>query len=245
MKKPNLLSAPRKLRNGKVLNPNKNSLIEKKSTVKTKNDNQVSFLKRTSSNLNSLFVKNKNNSHEMTVNTNCGHLFDSRELIILLNKIPPSIISRVSFDDQSNNYKNNNKNCYKNIEDYIQLNEVQIYNELEPIKTETDLISRKTKRASIPSRSLKKQNNLKIKLLDQSEINEKCSDSRITRGKTIMLQTEERKQLDQIIFNKFPENTFKMFAVQLDDFTEEVKFLRKLGLTCRFKYPLSTCKVKK
>lgn len=245
MKKFNLRSPPRKLRNGKVLNPNKNTLIEKKSTVKRKNDSQVALLKRNSRNLNSLSVINKNNSHEMTVNSKYGHLFGSRELVILLNKLPPSIITRVSFGDQSNNYKNNKKNCYKNIEDYIQLNEVQIYNELEPIKTETNLISRKTKRAIMPSRSLKKQNDLKTKLLDHSVVNEKCSETRITRGKTIMLQTEERKQLDQIIFNKFPENTFKMSAVQLDDFTEEVKFLKKLGLTCRFKYQLSTCKVKK
>lgn len=245
MKKSNLRSASKKPRNGKVSSKKKNSSTKNKSTVKTKNDNPVSFLRRTSNNLNpSLVVNSKNNSHEISVNKNCGNLVGCRELVILLKKIPPSIITRVSFDNQTVNSKNSNKNCYTNLEDYIQLNEVQIYNELKPMNTNTDSISKKTKRAILPSKSLKKHTDLKA-TIDHPEMNKTLSDTRITRGKSILLQTEERKQLDQMIFNKFPENTFKMFAVQLDDFTEEVKFLSNLGLTCRFKCKLSTRNVKK
>lgn len=231
MNKTDLRSSSKKLRNGKVLNKKNNTIITIKPKLKIKNIK----IKTASNDLKNLLSKNKQNSHKMTLTTKCGNLLDNRELVILLNRIPT--------DDQINNNNMNNKNCYTNLEEYIQQNEVQIYNKHEPKETKTDLITRKPKRTIMQSKPLKKQNNLEI---TNSDNYDKKSDSIITRRKTVMLQTEERKQLDQMMFDKFPNNTFKMLcAIQLDDINKEAKFLRKLGLTCRFKCPLSTSSIKK
>lgn len=254
MKKPVILSlrsssSIRKLRNGKILSPRKNTRAKKKSIIKTKNGNQLPFLK-TSNDLDCFHLKNEKEilSHEMMVtNKKYNNLVKNRELYILLEKIPSSIINKVPLDDQ--NINNNNKNCYTNLEDYIQLNEVQIYNELKPkIETKPDPIkSGKIKRTVIPSKSLKKNTyfETETKTCDHDSSTNQDTFVRMTRRKKIQLQTEERKQLDKIMFDRFPNNTFKMFCIQLDDITEEVKFLRTLGLTCRFKCPLSNCKIKK
>lgn len=229
MNKTDLRSSSKKLRNGKIL-PEQNNSITIKPKLK---------MKTASNDLKNMFSKNKQDSPKITLTTRYGHLFDNRELVILINRIPTSLKNSVSTEDQINN-----KNCYTNLEDCIQQNEIQIYNKHEPKKTETDLITRKPKRTIMQSKPLKKQNNLDI--TTNSDNYDKKSDSIITRRKTVMLQTEERKQLDQMMFNKFPNNTFKMLcAIQLDDINEEAKFLRKLGLTCRFKCPLSTSNVKK
>lgn len=231
MNKTDLRSFSKKLRNGKILIEKNNSIITIKPKLKIKNKK----IETASNDLKNLFSKNKQNSNNMTLTTKYGHLFDNRELVILLNRIP--------IEDQINNNNINNKNCYTNLEEYIQQNEVQIYNKHEPKETTTNLITRKPKRTIMQPKPLKKQNNLEI---TNSDNYDKKSDSIITRRKTVMLQTEERKQLDQMMFDKFPDNTFKMLcAIQLDDINEEAKFLRKLGLTCRFKCPLSTSSVKK
>lgn len=229
MKKYQNLSVPITLRNGKIVASKKCS-IKKKCTPTIKSD------------LTNVHIKCEDNSQDI-VTTSYEQLLDNHQLYFLLHKFPPTpIINSVPIDYQNNNHKNG----YTNLEDYIQLNEVQIYNALEP-KLETNsklIIKKKTKRTVIPSKPLNKKNCIKTENYNLVASNN--TDARITRGKTIKLQKEERKQLDQMMFDKFPNNTFKMFAIQLDDITEEVKFLKKLGLTCRFKCCLNkTCKVKK
>lgn len=241
MKKSTTLSAykPRILRNGKIVIPKTKNIVKKKSISKEKINNKLSFLKTSSNDISNLSIKNKN---ELMVTSKYNHIFDNRHLYVLLTKLPPSIINRDSFDDQNNN--NNNKH-YTKVEDYIQLNELQIYNKLEPKIDKSEMLTatKKMKQKSMTLTSFKNKRILKAKTCDHS-VTSQTSDVRITRGKTIKLQTEERKQLDQIIFDKFPNNTFNMFAIQLYDINEEVKFLRTLGLTCRFKCPFN-CKIKK
>lgn len=232
------------LRNGKIVIPSKNALIKKTSVMKMKINNQLFFPKTRQKDLSTLHNKNKNDSHEIMVTTAYDHLFDNRSLYILLEKLSWPVINniKVTLDDQNNN--NSNKNCYKNLENYIQLNELQIYNELEPKKGQLQLDStEKTIQTALPLNSLSKKNSVRT---DSNSVTNQNIDVRITRGKTMKLQMEERKQLDQIMFSKFPNNTFnKMFVIKLDDISEEAKFLSTLGLTCRFKCPLTTCKFKK
>lgn len=240
MKKSMILSAykPRILRNGKIVIEKKNNIIQKKSIPKEKIVNKLSFLKTSSNDISNLNVKNKN---EMMVASNYNNILDNRNLYVMLTKLPPSIINGYSFDDHNNN---NNKN-YTKLEDYIQLNELQIYNKLEPKVEKFKMLTatKETKQTDMTSNSFNNKSVLKAKTCDHSVKNQ-TTDVRITRGKTIKLQTEARKQLDQIIFDKFPNNTFKMFAIQLYDINEEVKFLRTLGLIYRFKCPY-TSKIKK
>ncbi|CAI6356567.1 unnamed protein product [Macrosiphum euphorbiae] len=103
--------------------------------------------------------------------------------------------------------------------------------------------TKETKQTCMTSNSFNNKSVLKSESSDHSVINQ-TPDVRITRLKTMKLQTEERKQMDQVFFDKFPNTTFKMFAIKLYDINEEVKFLRTLGLICRFKCPF-TSKVKK
>lgn len=229
----------RVLRNGKIVSPKNNTIIKKKSIEKTNNNDHLSILKKGPSSLSNIPVKNLNDSHEMMVSTTN---YELRGLCILLKKLPET--NEGLFDYQKNN--NNNKNCYTNLEDCIKLNEVQIYNKLEA-KTEIKpelLTLKKANETVVSPNSLNKKNTLRTKKVGGS-IDNQNFEVIMTRGKIIKRQTEERKQLDQIIFNKFPKTTFKMFAIKLDDFSEEVKFLRTLGLICRFKSPLTTYRTKK
>ncbi|XP_060859471.1 uncharacterized protein LOC132936735 [Metopolophium dirhodum] len=241
MKNSMVLSAnkPRILRNGKIVISKTKNTIKKKSLPKEKINNKLSFLKTSSKEISNLNVKNNN---EIMVPSNYKHIFDKRHLYVMLTKLPPSIIYGDSFDDHNN--INNNKN-YTKLEDYIQLNELQIYNKLEPKIEKCNMLTatKETKQTCMTSNSFNNKSVPKSETCDHSVINQ-TPDVRITRGKTIKLQTEERKQLDQIIFDKFPNNTFKMFAIKLYDINEEVKFLRTLGLICRFKCPF-TSKLKK
>lgn len=236
------------LRNGKVINSRKNTkkCKKKKSVLKTqtKNENQLSFLKTSQDDLNKLQNKNKNNLTEIMVATNnYDHLIKSHDSYLLLLKWP-SIFNEVPLAEKT--YNNFNKNCYTNLEDYIQLNEVLIYNELKPnIEIRQELTTTdKTKQSIIPLNTFKNKNKLKTKTLNHS-VTTHNSDVRITRGKSLKLQAEERKQLDKVIFDKFPNNKFNMFAIQLNDINKEVQFLRTLGLICRFKCPLSPVKLKR
>lgn len=231
----------RVLRNGKIVLPKKeNTIIKKKSIMKIDNNDNLSFLKKGCSDVSNLHVKNLNDSHEMMMTTT-NYNFD--DLCILFKNLPNSVIHEGPLFNKKNN--SSNKNDYTNLEDYIQLNEVQICNKLET-KTEIKpelLTMKKVEQKAVTSKSSNKKNNEKSKKVGCS-VDYHNSGVRMTRGKIIKLQTEERKQLDQIIFNKFPKIKFKMFAIQLDDIYKEVKFLRTLGLTCRFKSPL-THKTKK
>lgn len=233
------------LRNGKVINSRKNTFKKKKPVLKTqtKNDNQLSFPKTSQGDLNKLQNKNKNNLTEIMVANNYDHLIKGHDSYLLLLKWP-SIFNEVPLDERI--YNNFNKNCYTNLEDYIQLNEVLIYNELQPnIEIRQELTTtEKTKQSIIPLNSFKNKNKFKTKTLNHS-VTTHNSDVRITRGKSIKLQAEERKQLDKVIFDKFPNNKFNMFAIQLNDINKEVQFLRTLGLICRFKCPLSPVKLKR
>lgn len=241
MNKSKNLSVPIQLRNGKIVTSRKSS-VKKKCTPMTKDDETLLFNKTSLSALSNLHVKCEDNSQDI-VTTRYKKLLNNHHLYFLLQKFPPSpIINPFPIDYQNTNHKNG----YTNLEDYIQLNEVQIYNEPESkLETKSELvITKKAKRTILPSKPLNKKNCVKTEKYNL--VTNKNSDIRMTRGKTIKLQKEERKQLDQMMFDKFPNNTFKMFAIQLDDITEEVKFLKKLGLTCRFKCLLNkTCKVKK
>lgn len=235
-----LTSNFRILRNGKIITPRKKSLMKKKTILKTNNK----FLKNSSNEHNNLYLSINNYSDKDIVTSNYSSLVNDYGLYILL-KNPSSIFNRIPFVDCYN------KNCYINLEDYIQLNEVLIYNNLES-KTEnnSELYKiEKTKNTIVPSNhskntSLYKKDNSIKKMYDHSSTNQNV-DARITRGKTIKLQYEQRKQLDQIMFDKFPDSTFKMFAIELSDITEEIKFLRKLDLKCRFKCILRNTKSKK
>jgi len=225
------------LRNGKIITPKKTPVGKKKKMLDLKKGDK---LFKTNPNLQ---FRKKNDSLEMAVTDNCSHSVDNHSLYLLLEKIP-SLINDVQFNNNNNN-NNNNKNCYTNLEDFIELNELQIYNELQPkILSKVQLISKvKSEETVIPLNSVNKKKHLKTKPLDHLVSNQN-NDVRMTRGKTIRLQREERKKLDKIIFDKYPNNTFKMFAIRLDDITEEVKFLKTLGLICRFKCPLSPAKLK-
>lgn len=241
MIKPEILSSSshRILRNGKIVTKKKNKI--KKCLPKLKND-QSSFLSTTPSDLKNVTVNSKN-ENDKDMEKKYNDILGNQELYIILKRVPLSLLDKVPFDDQNNN---RNKNGYTNLEDYIQLNEVQIYNELEPkIEKKAELPNPRTTEQIIPSNGFNKKINLKTKRY-KSLITNQNNEVRITRGKTIKRKTEERKQLDQLIFDKFPKNTFKLMAVQLNDINKEVKFLKKLGLTCRFKCPLTptTCKKK-
>ncbi|XP_025417739.1 uncharacterized protein LOC112688653 [Sipha flava] len=230
----------RVLRNGKIVSLKENTKIKKKSTLKKDKNDNLSFLKNGYSGVSNLHDNNLNDPHKMMVNTNN---YDLGGLCILLKNLPNSVIHEDPFYNKKDN--SSNKNDYTNLEDYIQLNEVQICNKLEA-KTEIKpkLLPMKNVNQKVGTRkSLIKKNNIATKEVGGS-IDYQNIDVRMTRGKIIKLQTEERKQLDQIIFNKFPKIKFKMFAIQLDDIYKEEKFLRTLGLTCRFKSPL-TFKTKK
>ncbi|VVC29537.1 Hypothetical protein CINCED_3A016715 [Cinara cedri] len=193
------------LRNGKVV------LSRKNSTVKKKNG-KLSFYRTTStSNFNSLNVKNKT---------------ESNERIVIQNK---------DCDEQ------NNHHSYNKLENHIQLNEVQIYN-----NHETKILEKKSglitveKPKPVPSNSINKNKKLKTNLVNDQIIN-----PRITRSETIKLQTEERKRSDQVLIDKFPKNIFKNVVIQLYDIVEQIKFVRMLGLICRFKCSLTNSKIKK
>ncbi|XP_025198368.1 uncharacterized protein LOC112596786 [Melanaphis sacchari] len=241
MKKSIILSTskPRILRNGKIVITKNKNIVKKKSNFKEKINDKLSFIKTSSNEISNINVKNKN---ELVVASNYNHIFENRHVYVLLTKLPsPLVIDRDLFNDLNNN---NNKN-YTKLEDYIQSNELQIYNNLEPKIEKSKMLTatKKTKQTGMTSSSLDNKSISKTKSRNHSIINQ-TSDVRITRGKTIKLQTEERKQLDQIMFNKFPDSTFKMLAIQMYDINKEVKFLRTLGLICRFKCPLN-CKTKK
>lgn len=232
----------RVLRNGKIVSPKENTIIKKKSTRKTSNNDHLSILKKDSNGLDNEHVKNINKSHGIMVTTT--NYDDSRGLCILFENIPKLVINEGPLRGQKNNCSN--KNGYTNLEDYIQLNEVQIYNKLKA-KTEIKpelLTMEKDNQTVESSNSSDKKNNRRSKKVD-GLVNCQNSEVRMTRRKTIKLQIEERKQLDQLIFNRYPKNTFKMFAIQLDDISKEVKFLRTLGLICRFKSPLTIYKTKR
>lgn len=234
------------LRNGKVINSRKNTVIKKKKTVlkkQTKNDNQLSFHKTSQGDLNNLQIKKRNNFTKIMGTNDYDRLIDSHDLYLLLFKWP-SIFDGVPLNDQI--YKNLNKNCYTKLEDYIQLNEIFIYNDIKPnIEIKQELTTtEKTKQSIIPLNSLKTKKKLKIKTLSHS-VSAQNTNVRITRGKSIKLRAEERKQLDKVICDKFPNNKFNMFAIQLNDINKEVQFLKTLGLICRFKCPLSPVKLKK
>lgn len=231
----------KKLRNGKIITPRKkNSIQKKKKILNFKKDKKLSLFKTSPIEQDSL---NKKNSFDMTVTKHYGNLVDNRSLYILLEKIP-SFITDVHFGNGNNN--NSNKYCYTNLEDYIVLNELQIYNDLQPkVESRAQLITKvKSKKPDVPLGSVNTEKNLQTKSSENHSVTDQNIDVRMTRGKTVKYQIEERKQLDKIIFDKFPNNTFKMFVIQLDDITEEIKFLRTLGLICRFKCLLTPAKLK-
>lgn len=243
MKKNEILSNSnfRILRNGKIVTPRKKTLMKKKSILKKSNNQCING----SNDHNNFYVNINNYSDNNIVTTDYSSLVNNYGLYILLKNNPPSIFNRIPFVDCYN------KNCYINLEDYIQLNEVLIYNNLEPnIENKSELYKiEKTKKTNLPSNYPKNHNlyekdDFRKKIFDHSSTNQSV-DVRITRGKTIKLQYEQRKQLDQIMFDKFPKNTFKMSVIQLSDITEEIKFLRKLDLKCRFKCILRNSKSKK
>lgn len=227
------------LRNGKILTPRKKTTIKKSSILK-KNVNHLSILKNSPTNHKDVYdmtLIDKSHSDGKILTSNFTSFINNNELFILVKNIPPSINYENSFVDHCS------KNCYINIEDYIQLNEVQIYNVIQPkIEKNLELFKiKKTKKTILPSNSFNETNSF-IEKTNNRSLPNKSLNIHMTRGKTIELQSEQRKQLDQVMFNKFPNNTFKMFAIQLYDITKEVEFLRTLGLTCRFKCPLSNCK---
>lgn len=65
--------------------------------------------------------------------------------------------------------------------------------------------------------------------------NQKITDAPITRSKTIKLQEEERKQLDQILIDKFSHKKFINLTVEIEDFIIKTKFFKTLGLIPRNK----------
>lgn len=227
------------LRNGKIITLRKHLVKKKKKIPSFKKDEKSSLLKITPSKLNRLKFINNKMSREIILTNDFGHLVDNRSLYMLLKKMP-SLINSVQFNNNISN-----KSCYTNLEEYIELNELQIYNALQPkVESNVQLITKvNSEQKVIPLQSVNKNKNVKTNFADRSTSNQN-TDVRMTRGKTIKLQREERRQLDKIIFDKFPNNTFKILDIQLDDITEEVKFLRTLGLICRFKCPLSPVKLK-
>lgn len=117
---------------------------------------------------------------------------------------------------------------------------------LEPnieIKSESSK-TKNAKRKMLPLNFFDQNNNLKTKDLDNSVLN-KNYDLRMTRGKAAKLKQEERKQLDQILIDKYPNVKIKTCSVQLNNVNEQIKFLKTFGLKYRFELLLTNCKSKK
>lgn len=112
-----------------------------------------------------------------------------------------------------------NQHChnigYTNLENHVQLNEIQVYNYLKPVMVEE-------KPKPELSNSLNKKKNLKA----INQITNRC----ITRNEALKLQIENRKKLDQVMIDKFPNITFKNVVIQLCDIFKQIKFLKNLGL---------------
>lgn len=125
------------------------------------------------------------------------------------------------------------------------MNKNQLF-DLEPnIDTKSELPKTKnTKHTTSLLNEFENNSNLKTKGFDHSVLKQN-SGKRMTRGKTIKRITEERKQLNQLILDKFPNVKFKIFSIRLKDIYEEIKFLKTLGLKYRFACPLTTRKSKK
>lgn len=219
-------------------------MVKKKCSFKTKNvfqhptkydDNGLSLNKRSSRKLNGLHVNNKNDSDKKLKITKNNNL-QKGNLYILLTRLPFTN-SKIIF-----NSSNNNTNGYTNLENYIRFNEVQICDKI-VLKLEPTTLKNEQREETQQKVITPKADRLKNKISNHSVTNQNA-DQRITRGKALKLQTEKRKQLDKIMFDKFPKNTFKMFAIQLNDINKEVEFLRTLGLICRFKSSLSVGKIK-
>jgi len=190
--------------------------------------------KKSSKDIGNLNVKNNN---EIMVPFNYNHNIDNRNLCVMPNKQPPSIIYGGPFDDNDNN---NNKN-YTKLEDRdILLNEFKTCPELEPKidKCHMLTVTKETKQTRMTSNFFNNKRVLKAEICDNLIVDQ-TPDVRITRGKIIKLQREKRKQLDQKLLDKFPKNTFKKFNIKVYDIKKEVKFLRTLGLIYRFKCPFS------
>lgn len=239
MKTSEILSSSnlRTLRNGKTVSPGKIVMRKKKSMLKIKNVEQLVHPKISQSDLSILHVENKNN-----FNASVCDLLGIRELYILLENVSWPVIN----NEKNTLHDQNNNKRYKNSEDCNQFNEFQFFNEQEQKKeTKSELVNTKTflPTAISPSNLIKK-NGIQTGTKTNSAIN-KYTDVRITRGMTTKLKIEEREQLNQKLINKFPDITFNKCFVKLDDISEKAKFLKTLGLTCRFKSSLTTLKLKR
>ncbi|XP_050529593.1 uncharacterized protein LOC126899092 [Daktulosphaira vitifoliae] len=233
------------LRNGKILIPRKTKM-EKKITIKAKNNIQLPLEKikidRFKVKLNSVSDINKNDIPNVKVSNNTERILNGRKLYIVLTKLPLSIGNRESsiIDDQNNNYS---RNGYKKLENFINYNEIQIYNNHEfGFTSGRDKYPKNSQSISLP---ILQNGSSKKKVIKQKKLVDEQINERITRGKIIKQKTEERKQLDKIMFDKFPKDTFKKLDVQLNDISKEVKFLSTLGLRCRCKCPLTNGKIRR
>ncbi|XP_050438214.1 probable WRKY transcription factor protein 1 [Adelges cooleyi] len=238
------------LRNGKILIPTKKKLKKKN----TNSNSQMSHNNCIKANYIGYNNTNDTDIYDKLLNK-YDHVLNGRKLFIVLTKLPSISQTQLlpnhpnfnknnkkntnNTTNNNNNKSNNNnnyRNGYKKLENFISSNEIQIYDNLGiKMNFKSQLNVAKNQELQIPTPTIVNSIN-KIKIVKQKD---EQVDKRITRGKSIKQKSEERKQLDKIMFDKFPNNTFKKFAVRLDDISKEVKFLSSLGLTFRCKCPLT------
>lgn len=164
---------------------------------------------------------------------------ESTDQLNLLAKLKFSRLNKSSVDTQNND--DGNLNNYRNLKDNIDGAHVSREHP-QKIKTVSKAKTIKKTKSKCQSSNCKKEKyTLKTQMYDHSIISQD-TDVRFTRSKKIKLQEENRKQLDKILLDKYCDKIIKTTFVQLDNITEKAKFLSKLGLTCRFKCPLSVLK---
>lgn len=165
---------------------------------------------------------------------------ESTEQLNLLDKLTLPRLNKSLVDTQNND--DSNRNNYRNLKDDIDRAH-DVSHEYSPkIKSVSWAKTvKKTKSNCQPSKCTKEKCTSQTEIYDDSIINQN-TDARLTRNMKIKLQKEERKQLDDVLLEKYRDKIIKTPIIQLDNITEKAKFLSTLGLTCRFQCPLSVRK---
>lgn len=217
------------LRSGKTMQFRQNPIKKKKRSQKkiTNNYNQtLSFLDSSSIDYLEMRTMNNNSYKKLVIVSNYNFYEDDFYKFI---KSKSGSINEDPFDKQNNisstsctNFKND---CLLND---IQHKQSEV--NLEACSMPESIIKEKTKLAVLSSKP--KRKNITIKPTrgcgDHSIINQ-STDVRITRGKKLQLEIEKRKELDQILLNKY-DGLLKEPVVELQNIAVKIQFFSKLGL---------------
>lgn len=142
--------------------------------------------------------------------------------------------------DIQKNYENNNTG-YTNLENLVEMNKTRVYKYLELIVVEkkSELMTVENTKPGPSTNSSNGKNCLKT-----NQVNNRINGP-ITRSEAVKLRAENKKNVEQVMIDKFPKKTFRNVVIQLWDIVEQVKFLQTLGLAYRYKCSFTNCTVKK